>query len=283
MRILLLLLALTGCAHAQFGVSLSLPRTTFMALEAMPATVTVVNRTGADIVLGGPGRSSWLSFEMTDTNGHPLSPIEVSADDAVQIPAGGTVQRTIVVTDAYAPTERGNYSLTARVMHPQTREYYSSNRTRFTITDAKPMWEQTFGVPEGFKDAGKVRRYTISILRETEKTMLFFRLIDESSGVRMETLSLGPISMVADPQITLDRTNRLQVLYLVMPKVFCHVIIQADGKLVQRAYYQEVNQSRPRLLLAENGEVGISGGQFFDPTAPPKEKTKGVSERPPGL
>jgi hypothetical protein len=283
MRIFLLLLALTGCAHAQFGVSVSLPRTTFMALEAIPATVTVVNRTGADIVLGGPGRSSWLSFEMTDKAGHPLAPIDVAADDVVQIPAGGTINRTIVVTDAFAPTERGNYSLTARVMHQPTKEYYSSNRARFSITDAKPMWEQTFGVPEGFKDVGKVRRYTMSVLRETEKTMLFFRLIDEATAVRIETLSLGPISMVFDPQITLDRTNRLQVLYLVMPKIFCHVIIQPDGKLLQRAYYQEVNQSRPRLLLAENGDVSVSGGEFFDPTAPPKEKTKGVSERPPGL
>ena len=54
MRILLFFIALTACAHAQFNVSLTLPRNTFMALEALPASVMIVNRSGSDVVLGGP-------------------------------------------------------------------------------------------------------------------------------------------------------------------------------------------------------------------------------------
>ncbi|HEY1082197.1 MAG TPA: hypothetical protein VGE29_08045, partial [Prosthecobacter sp.] len=67
------LLALS--AQAQFHVTLSLPRANFVALEAIPASVSITNRSGAEVVLGGPGRGSWLSFEMTDKTGNPLAPI----------------------------------------------------------------------------------------------------------------------------------------------------------------------------------------------------------------
>ena len=280
-----LLLLLATSAHAQFGISVSLPRSTFMALEAIPATVTIANRSGADVVLGGPGRSSWLSFEMTDSAGHPLAPIEVSAEDMVQIPAGGTVQRKIVVTDAFAPTEIGNYALTARVLHPPTQQFYGSNRARFAITDAKPIWEQSFGVPDGYRNVGKICRYALSIFREAEQTSLYFRLIDDQTGMRMQTYALGPISMIYDPQITVDRENRLQVLFLAMPKLYTHVIVKPDGSLFKRGYYRETEAGRPQMVSTATGETKVLGGEYMDPSKPAatgKSRRK-VSERPPGL
>jgi hypothetical protein len=222
---------------------------------------------------------------MTDTTGRALAPIEVANSDMVQIPAGATVQRKIIVTDAYAPSEIGNYGLTARVLHPPTQQYYGSNRVRFSITEAKQIWEERFGVPEGFPEVGNVRRYAISVLRGIDKSRLYFRLIDEKTGLRLQTYTLGPVSMVYDPQITLDKTNRLEMLYLVMPKIFAHVVIQPDGKLLARSYYRELTGNRPRMVVAANGGISINGGEAFDPTAVPKDaaKRKGVSERPPGL
>jgi hypothetical protein len=286
MRTLLFLLAFTACAHAQFNVTVTLPRSSFMALEPMPASVQVANRSGADIVLGGPGRGSWLSFEMKDSTGRSLSPIEVSSEDMVQIPAGGTIQRKVVVTDAYAPTDIGNYALTARVLHSPTQQYYASNRVRFNITDSKPIWEQTFGMPEGYKDVGKVRRYALSVFRDNDSSSLYFRLIDDPTGLRLQTYRLGPVSMVYDPQITVDHENRLQVLFLSMPKVYTYVVIKPDGSLFKRSYYREVNGNRPQLAASANGDARIIGGEYFDPAAPaPKSKAggRGVSERPPGL
>lgn len=286
MRTLLFFLALTACAHAQFNVNLTLPRTNFMALEAIQASVIVSNLSGADVVLGGPGRSSWLSFEMTDSTGRSLSPIDVAGDELTQIPAGGSIQRKVVVTDAYAPTDIGNYALSARVLHSPTQQYYGSNRVRFNITDAKPIWEQPYGVPEGYKDVGKVRRYTLSVFRDNDTTSLYFRMVDDASGLRLQTYRLGPVTMVYDPQITVDRENRLQVLFLSMPKVYTHVVIKPDGTLFKRAYYREQGSSRPQLGASANGEVKIIGGEYFDPAAPPPKPKAGgrsASERPPGL
>lgn len=285
MRALFLLLLLTACAHAQFNVTVSLPRTNYLALEAISASVSVTNLSGSDVVLGGPGRSSWLSFDITDSTGHSV-PVEVAADELIQIPPGSSIQRQIVVTDAYSPTEMGNYGLTARVLHSPTQQYYVSNRVRFNITDAKPIWEQTFGMPEGYKNVGKVRKYSLSIFRDVDSSSLYFRLIDEASGLRLQTYRLGPVSLIYDPQITVDRENRLQVLFLAMPKIFTHVIIKPDGALFKRGYYREQEGSRPQLARAANGDTRVIGGEYFDPSAPPpkaKNSGRGVSERPPGL
>lgn len=282
----LFFLACAVTAQAQFQVSMTLPRTTYMALEAIPASVTITNRTGAEVVLGGPGRGSWLSFEMTDNTGRPLSPLDVSGDDMVQIPAGGTIQRKVTVTDAYAPADIGNYGLTARVTHAGSGQYYTSARVRFSIVDNKPMWEQEFGVPDGYKGAGSARRYAIILMTDMNNTALYFRLIDDKTKLRLQTYSLGPVSMAHDPQITLDRENNLQVLFLAQPHIYAYCVVGPDGALKKRSYYRETNGNRPQLAINVAGEAQISGGEFFDPSKPPpvpKEATRGVSERPPGL
>ncbi|MBB5036491.1 hypothetical protein [Prosthecobacter dejongeii] len=279
------LLALT--AQAQFQVGLTLPRTNYMVLEAIPASVTITNRSGADVVLGGPGRAVWMSFEMTDSSGRPLAPIEVSGVELVQIPAGGTIQKKITVTDAYSPTEIGNYGLTARVAHTPSGQFYASARVRFNITDNKPMWEQAFGVPEGYKGAGEARRYAVILFTDMDNTSLYFRLIDDKTKLRLQTYRLGPISMAHDPQITLDRENKLHALFLAQPHIYAHCIVAPDGSLKKRSYYREQNGDRPQMALNGKGEAEIHGGEYFDPTKPPvAPKSPGgrkVSEKPPGL
>lgn len=289
MRLLtpLLFFALALTAQAQFQVGLTLPRSNFLALEAIPATVTITNRSGAEVVLGGPGRGSWLSFEMTDRTGQPLSPIDVSGADLLQLPAGGTVQRKIIVSDAYAPTEIGNYGLTARVAHTQSGQYYTSARSRFNITDSKPMWEQVYGVPEGFKGAGSARRYAVILFNDTSSTSLYVRLIDDKSKLRLQTFRLGPVTMAHDPQISLDRENNLQVLFLAQPQLYTHCVVAPDGTLKKRAYYREVNGDRPQLTASAEGDMTIRGGAYFDPTAAPPTMPantgRNVSDKPPGL
>ncbi|TDU81741.1 hypothetical protein EI77_01051 [Prosthecobacter fusiformis] len=282
----LLFLALTLTAQAQFQVGMTLPRTNFLALEAIPATVTITNRSGAEVVLGGPGRASWLSFEMTDRTGRSLSPIEVSGVELAQIPAGGTIQRKIIVTDAYSPTEIGNYGLTARVAHMPSGQFYTSTRLRFNITDNKPMWEQAYGVPEGFKGAGTARRYAVILFTDVDSTSLYVRLIDDKSNLRLQTFRLGPITMAHDPQISLDRSNSLNVLFLAQPHIYAHCVVAPDGSLKKRSYYREENGDRPQMSIDPNGDVLIRGGDFFDPSKPPPKPAntgRNVSDKPPGL
>lgn len=288
MRLLFLILA-CFCAtstRAQFDISIKLPRANFMALEAITATVTVVNRTGTTAVLGGPGRADWLSFEITTSDGLPLAQMEVDGSDIVQMQPGAAIQQKVTVTRGYAPGDIGNYALKARILDSQSGDYFESNRARFSIVDSKPMWERSFGVPEGMKDAGKPRRYALHVFRDFDSTSLYFRLLDDKSGERLNTVRLGPLSMVHDPQITLDAKNRLQVLFMAQPHVFAHAVVNPEGALEKMSYYKD-DGGRPMMAQTPKGEIMISGGVYFDPSKPEGNmKKKGgrkVSEMPPGI
>jgi len=289
MRLFLLLLTCLCSleARAQFDINLKLPRANYMALEGITATVQITNRTGAVAVLGGPGRAEWLSFEMLTTDGRPLAQMEVDGSQILQVPPGATVQQKITVTNAYAPSEMGNYAIKARVLDTKTGDFYESDRVRFSIIEVKPMWERSFGVPEGMKDAGKARRYALYKFRDYESTALYFRLIDDKSGDRLNTYRLGPFSSIHDPQITLDKNNQLQVLFMAQAHVFAHAIIGPDGKLIKLSYYSDEEVGRPMMQQTDKGEIMIAGGKYFDPSKPEADVKKvggrPISQRPPGL
>lgn len=275
-----------GSARAQYEISLKLPRANFMSQEAITATVTVTNRTGSTAVLGGPGRENWLSFEVLTSTDQSLAQMEVDASQMVQVPPGGVIQQKVKVSQGYAPSDMGNYALKARAYHPQSGDYYESNRARFSIVDSKPMWERSFGVPEGFKNPGAARRYALHVFRDFDSTSLYFRLIDDKTGERLETYRLGPLSMVHDPQITLDTANHLQVLFMAQPHLFAHAVVTPEGRLKKLAYYQDEG-GKPFMAQSAKGEIVIQGGRYFDPSKPePVQKKVGgkrVSEKPPGL
>lgn len=289
MRLFVLLIACLCAVQArgQFEISMKLPRANFMAQESIAATVQITNRTGAVAVLGGPGRADWLSFEMTTSEGASLARMDVDSPEILQLPPGATVQQKIIVTNAYAPDDMGNYAIKARILDTKTGDYYESDRVRFSIIENKPMWERSFGVPEGFKGVGSPRRYALHVFRDYDSTSLYVRLIDDKANVKLNTFRLGPLSMIYDPQITLDTKNNLHVLFMAQAHIFAHAIISPDGKLVKLAYYNDEKKGRPILQQTEKGDILIAGGQYFDPGKPEGDVKKAggrpVSRRPPGL
>ncbi|MES2596355.1 MAG: hypothetical protein V4662_13505 [Verrucomicrobiota bacterium] len=274
-------------ARGQFEINVKLPRSNFMALENITATVQITNRTGSLAVLGGPGRADWLSFEMLNNAGSSIAQMEVDGSTLLQVPPGGTVQQKVAVTNAYAPADMGNYALKARILDSKSGNYYESDRVRFSIIENKPMWERSFGVPEGMKDAGAPRRYALHIFRDYDSTSLYVRLIDDRTETKLNTYRLGPLSMIHDPQITLDIQNKLNVLFMAQVHVFAHAVITPDGKLEKLAYYSDEKKGRPMMQQTEKGIIQIAGGEYFDPNKPEgntkKVGGKPVSRRPPGL
>lgn len=284
----LMILAMGSCSLlAQFEVSLSLPRANFMALEPIEATVQITNRSGAVAVLGGPGRGDWLSFEMLGSSDVALAQMDVDGSQILQMQPGATVRQKVVVTRAYSPGEMGNYGLRARV-RLAAKDYYQSDRVRFSIIDNKPIWERSFGVPQGLKDAGQRRRYALHVFRDYDSTSLYFRLIDDASGTKLITQRLGPFSQVHEPQITLDAANQLQVLFMAQIHVFAHVTIDATGKIIKLTYYSDEGSPRPVMQQDDKGQVVVAGGQRIDPSATPtapkgSRGSKPISAKPPGL
>ena len=55
-------------AHAQYEVTLHMSKIEYVAQEPMVAKVTITNRSGADVILGGPSGKAWLSFNVRDSS-----------------------------------------------------------------------------------------------------------------------------------------------------------------------------------------------------------------------
>lgn len=273
-------------AGAQYQTRLALDKKTFLSQEPMRATINISNNSGTDIIMGGPANSNWLSFQLEDTSGRTYPPVGVEVEEPFVFKAGASMQRQILISDTHSISEVGTYSVTAVVYHAPTQAYYQSNRVRFAVTEVKAFWEQDFGVPAGMNDAGRVRKYSLHVLREDEGSRLYFRLTDDRSQMRLATFSLGPISLALDPSFTMDSQNRLQVFFLAAPKIFVHCILGPDGELISRKYYKEGEKNDRPLLAQRGGEIFVSGGIPFDPTAPvitPQETGRKASQRPPGL
>lgn len=282
--------ALGTTARAQFMTNVTLNKSTYLTYEAVEATVTISNRSGGDVVMGGPNGQAWLVFEVIDPNGDRVPQLRVPSDDTIVFKSGTSISRKILVSDYHTFSEYGSYSISASVYHPPSQQYFSSNRARATFTDTRPFWgkDNPFGVPLGLPGAGQIRHYELSILRDTERTYLYVRLLDDKTGIKLATFSLGICIMVADPQILLDSNNMLHVLFMAAPQIYAHVIIDTQGRLAKRLYYREIKTNRPQLTVQPDQSIVIQGGEPYDPVAAAaggSEAPKGrsIGAKPPGL
>ncbi len=275
-------------AFAQFQVGLTLNKHVYVAQEPMTCSVTVTNRSGADVVLGGGDARRWLSLAMTDGKGVTQSPVDITLDDPIVLSAGASTTKKVTLSDTHSVELPGSYSVTASVYHPASGDYYQSNRARFGVIDIKPYGQPyVFGVPAGYPEAGRVRRYVLMVNRDLNENYFYFRLMDDATNTKIVTYPLGVLSLVREPQITLDKNNRLNVMFLTARSTYVYVVINPDGQLRSVQYLHESETSRPQLFLTATNEVLLKGGSFFDPTAPPpaekKNQGRSMSDRPPGL
>ncbi|MBE7495080.1 MAG: hypothetical protein HS117_09055 [Verrucomicrobiaceae bacterium] len=286
MRSFLLLLLLTMPALGQYASNLALHKTNFLIGESVLATLTITNRSGADVIVGGVGSRPWLQFQFQTAEGQQLPPVSVGAREQITLRAGATSRHVVEIEGASSTSSVGTYYTTASIYHPLSGQYYATNRARIVVTDAKPMFDEAFGVPQGYPNAGRARRYQAIIFRDVDSIQFYTRIVDERTREYLATQYLGPIAASLQPQITIDRQNKLQVLFMAQQRVFCHTTINPDGKLARRTYYlNEEGGTRPTLVTTPKG-VAVVGGRAFDPANPPKDANSGirkVSERPKGL
>lgn len=271
--------------HAQYTMGIELTRRNFLSMEPISATVTISNRSGADVVVGGRAQQNWMSFNIEDHEGRALTPVNVEIEDSFIFQAGATIKKRILITDTYAMSEVGNYAVKAVAYHAPTQQYYESNRLAFQVLDSKPYKEYSYGIPQGYPNSGRVMRHILIIFRDTASTTLYYRQADDRTGTNLSTYQLGPILLAHEPNFTMDSENRLHAFFLAAPKIFCHAIVNPDGKLNKRLYFRELDGNRPALMTSGT-VVEVQGGVPYDPTAPvvqPGSTLRRASERPPGL
>lgn len=286
-RLALLLLAfMTPQAWAQMNVSIAIERSNYISYEPFYVTVTVTNTSGNDVVLGGPANSSWLNFLVSSDNGRPVTAISSPDAEAFVCRNGQSIQRRFNLPRYFHLIESGGYVVKASVYFPDLQRWINSRPARFTINQAaRPRWEKSVAIPAGHRMAGKYRRYQLFYFHDTARSYLYVRIIDEATGMFLQTCPLSSIVADREMQPAIDSRQNLHVLYLGSPMVWIHHVIDIDGKIVAQKYYRQ-GKGTPQMITQPTREVVVLGGTSYDPTekpVTPGPNFRRLSDRPPGL
>jgi hypothetical protein len=270
--------------EAQIQVDLKFKRLQYIAYEPVVATLSVTNLAGREIELHDADGQSWLGFEITGNEGQPVAPISTDSGQApLKVEAGQRVTHQINLTPIYPVQDFGTYHVRTHVYFADLGKFFYSPTRVFEVTDARPIWQQTVGVPNGVAAPGNVRTYSLLTNRFPDHTSLYVRVQDKDSGIVYATYSLGRAIAFEEPQAEIDHANQLHVLHCSAPRAWAYSRIGLNGELLAHSSFMET-KTRPRLIRATNGDVAVRGGTIESPAAqssrgrPPK-----LSARPPEL
>src|SRR5438128_933345 len=204
---------LAGTATAQIQVDVKLPRLQYIAYEPLVANLIVTNLAGRDVDLHDENGQPWFGFEVTASEGQPIALISVRKGQApLNIPAGKTVTQKINLALLYGIHDFGIYRVRAHVYFADVNKFFYSQTKVFEVTDARPIWQKTVGLPGGAGGPGNARTYSLLTNRFPDHTSLYVRVEDKDNGIVYATYSLGHVITFDEPQAELDNANQLHVL-----------------------------------------------------------------------
>jgi hypothetical protein len=280
LRLLVPVLAMSGLVQAQLATSLRLSKTQYLAGEPIIATVTITNHAGRDIDFQGDARRPWLDFVITNTRGDSVTPTGRNSFGAMKITAGQTLARQVDVSALFQLADPGTYSTSATVRMPgRDGETTTTNRVLLTVSPGRPYWSQKVGV--GGRP-GSTREFRVLNFSGDQKSQLYAQVVDGRTGLPLRTFSLGEALLLRKPSVTVDKKQRMHVLFLATPSAWLHCQVDTDGKLVERAIHRPGPQGDPCLSTAPDGSVSVTNSTLYDPkaAAAARAKFRKLSERP---
>jgi hypothetical protein len=275
---------LAATAAAQIQVDLKLPRLQYIAYEPVVANLVITNLAGRDVDLHDENGQRWFGFEVTGSEGQPIAPVSADKSQApLNVAAGKRVTQKINLAPLYGIHDFGTYRVRAHVYFADLNKFFYSQTKVFEVTDARPIWQKTVGIPGGSGASSGVRTYSLMTNRFPNHTSLYVRVEDKDSGVIYATYSLGRVIAFDEPQAEFDRANQLHVLYCAAPRAWSYARIGLNGELMSHAAFAET-RTRPRLIHAADGAVMVRGGALETPTSQTASTTvPKLSDRPADL
>ena len=271
-------------AEAQVEVELKFKRLQYIAYEPVVAMIRITNLAGRDVDLHDADGQSWFGFEVTGGEGQQIPPNATSnAQPPLKIEAGQKVAQRVDLGPLYPVHDFGTYHVRAHIYFADLEKFFYSGTKVFEVTDARPIWQQTVGIPEGASAPGNARTYSLLTNRFPDHTSLYVRVQDKDTGIVYATYSLGRAIAFEQPQAEIDNANQLHVLHCAAPRAWSYSRVGLNGELLAHSSFMEA-KTRPRLVHAANGEVAVRGGVLESPAAQTARDTAPkLSERPPGL
>src|SRR5438094_2773436 len=268
--------------EAQVQVDLKFKRLQYIAYEPVVATLGITNLAGRDIDLHDADGQSWFGFEVSGREGQPTPPVTTdNVQPSLQIKAGQKVTQRINLTPLYPVQEFGTYHVRAHIYFADLGKFFYSGTKVFEVTDARPIWQGTVGIPDGVSAPGNVRTYSLMTNQFPDHTSLYVRVQDKDNGVVYATYSLGRTISFEQPQAEIDRANQLHVLHCAAPRAWSYARVGLNGELLEHSSFMET-KTRPRLVHSANGEIAVRGGVSEAPARNSASKVPKLSARPPG-
>jgi hypothetical protein len=280
LRIVILVVAAAGLTQGQLTTSLKLSKRSYLAGEPVVAVVTITNHAGRELTFYGDGRRQWLDFMVRNNRGEMVTPRGNTNFGKMTIRAGESLAREVNLNQHYHLSEPGNFSVAAIVHMPGSDGQGSStNRVSFNQSPGSPYWTQKVGLPD---KPGHTREFRILNFHGDEKTQIYAQVVDGRTGQSVRTFVLGDVLMLRKPLVTVDRLQRMHVMFLATPSMWIHCQIDTEGKLVDRQIHQRGAHGDPKLLTFGDGTVSVANSIPYDPKAAAEERAKirKASDRP---
>ena len=261
-----------GNAHAQLAASLKLDKSLYLAGEPVIATVTVTNHSGRELTFRSDGRFQWLDFIVKTSGNNTVPPRGKQLFGPMKIKAGESLAREVDLTRHFQLSKPGNFSVVA-VIHPPGAavEGTSTNRLLFSQNPGRTVWSQKVGVSVGGSQTRDMRLIQFS---GSQKTHLYAQVADGSTGTLVRTFLLGDMLTLRRPVATIDRNQRMHVLFLHTPSLWVHCVVSSDGKLVARQIHNRAAVGDPKLVTLGNGETRVVNSIPYDPKAAAEQRAK---------
>lgn len=281
LRLLTLATLIVGAAQAQLSTSLSLNKKQYVAGEPVIAVVTITNHAGRELTFASDGRSQWLDFIIKDNRGEPVMPKGRNIFGKMTIRAGESMAREVDLSQCYQLGEVGNFNASAIIHMPgEGRGGASTNRVLFNQSSGIPYWSQKVGIAG---QSGRTREFRILNFSGSQRNHIYAQIIDGQTGQNVRTFRLGDVLMLRKPLVTVDRQQRMHVMFLATPTMWVHCQIDTDGKLVERQIHQRGSQGDPQLLTFADGTVRVANSIPYNAKAAAEanSKIRKASDRPP--
>jgi hypothetical protein len=255
-------------AQAQLSSSLQLSKRQYLLGEPVMATVTVTNHAGRELVFTGDSRNPWLNFLLKDGRGDIVTARGKAVFGKMKIRPGESLARQVDLTQHFRLNESGNFSVGA-----------VTNRMIFTQVAGIPYWKQKVGISG---KVGQTREYRVINFSGEERAHLYAQVNDGRTGQNVRTFLLGDVLTLRKPLVTVDRQQRMHVMFLATPTMWVHCQVDTDGKLVNRQIHQRGSQGDPQLLTFGDGTVRVANSVPYDEkaAAEAKAKVRKASDRP---
>ena len=281
LKTLAILLLCAGFAQAQIAASLRIPKKQHLAGEPVIAVVTITTHSGRELVFQSDGRLQWLDFIVKKNNGTTVNPKNRVLFGPMKIQAGQSLAREVDLSQHFQLSQPGNFTVSAVIQQPGNPDSgTSTNRAFFNQTPGSHYWSQKVGVSGA---SNHTREFRVINFTGDSKSQIYAQIVDGMSGQFVRTFLLGDVLMLRKPLCTVDRQQRLHVMFLATPSMWVHCVIDTDGKLVDRQIHQRGPQGDPLLLTFGDGSFRVANSIPYDPKAAAEQraKTRKASDRPP--